>query len=90
MPIPPNLGNGNLAAPGSAIKFVTANDSTDLPFGICRGLLVGTGGAARIIDADGNDSGGSNLVPLQTGYNPLGVKRIYSTGLVASNIWAIY
>ncbi len=67
---------------------VTASDSVD--FRACKGLLIGTGGAARVVWADGQDSGGSNLVPLQAGYNPISVKRIYSTGLVASNIWALY
>lgn len=69
-------------------EFITASDSAN--FRACKGLLVGTAGAARVVWADGQDSGGSNLVPLQAGYNPISVTRIYSTGLVASNIWALY
>lgn len=88
MGLPTNLANGNMQAPASAIAYVTASDSNS--FATCRGLLVGTAGAARIITADDVDTGGTNLVPLQQGYNPICVKRIYSTGLTAANIWALY
>lgn len=90
MPIPRYLGQGDLASPGSTLRFVTASDSTDLPNGICRALLVGVAGDARVIDADGNDSGAVNLVPLAAGILPIGFKRIYATGLTASRIFAIY
>jgi len=66
---------------------VTASDSTDLTDGVCRALLVGTAGAATLIDADGNTR---TDVPLQQGYNPIRVQRVKSTGLTASNIWALY
>lgn len=55
-----------------------------------RSILIGTAGDARIIDADGNDSGATDLVPLPAGILPVGFKRIYSTGLTAARIWAIY
>lgn len=90
MPIPRNLGYGDLSSPGTKLKLVTASDSTDLPDGICRAILIGTAGDARIIDADGNDSGATELVPLPAGILPVGFKRIYSTGLTAARIWAIY
>lgn len=77
-------------APTAIPKFVTASDTVDLPNGVCRGLLVGTAGAARIMDAEGTDTGATNLIPLQAGYNPVGAKRVFSTGLTASNIWALY
>lgn len=67
---------------------VTASDSADFP--ACNGLNVGTAGNARIIFADGRDTGGTDLYPLQAGYNPISVKRIYSTGITAANIWALY
>lgn len=77
-------------AMGRAVRFVTASDTADLPDGPCDALLVGTAGAARIIDGSDSNTGGTNLVPLQAGYNPIAVKRIYSTGLTAAGIWAIY
>lgn len=81
--------------PGMEFQFVTASDANDLqdPQGNerpCRALLVGSAGAARLVDAEGNDTGATNLVPLQQGYNPISVRRIYATGLTASNIWALY
>lgn len=75
---------------GRTLRLVTASDTADLPDGPCEGLLVGTAGAARLILGDAADTGGSNLVPLQVGYNPIAVQRVYSTGLTAANIWAIY
>lgn len=88
MGLPTHLANGNMTAPGTSIVKITPSDSVD--FDTCRALLVGTGGDARIITADDVNTGGTDLVPLQTGYNPISVKRIYSTGLTAANIWAIY
>ena len=84
------MSGSDLTRPAGAFKFVTASDSADLPDGPCRALWVGTAGNARIIDASNNDTGGSNLFPLQAGLNPVQVRRIYSTGLTASNIWALY
>ncbi len=76
-----------LVAPASQMFLVVPDDNVDLPNGVCRGLLVGTAGAANIIDASGN---ACNSFPLQTGYNPIGATIIKSTGLLASNIWALY
>lgn len=81
-------GNGNYRTdPALDYVPVTADDATDLPNGICRGLLVGTAGAATLIDANGDTR---TAVPLQAGYNPLIVKRVKATGLTAANIWALY
>ncbi len=80
----------NISGPAKPV-FVTAADGSDLPLGACRGLLVGTAGVARLKFADNYDTGATNLVPLQVGYNPLrDIVRVYSTGLTASNIWALY
>lgn len=79
--------NTGLSSPASKIVAVSANDDTDLPNGVCRALLVGTAGAATIIDASGNTC---TLLPLQQGYNPIGITRVKATGLTASNIWALY
>lgn len=88
IPSPFNQNNPDgLSAPAGMVVAVTASDSADLPDGICRSLLVGTGGAADILDATGVKR---SAVPLQTGYNPIGVQRVYATNIVASNIWALY
>lgn len=79
--------------PAGALRFVTASDTADLPQvngQFPRALLVGTAGSARIIDISRTDSGGTNLIPLQAGYNPIRAVRIFSTGLTAANIWALY
>ena len=83
--------------PGQTIALVTASDTVDIVMNdaaattrVARGLLVGTAGDARIIDAEGYNTGATNLVPLQKGYNPMSVRRVYSTGLTAANIWAIF
>lgn len=88
MGLPTNLANGNMAAPATSLVKVDGSDTVN--FDSCRGLLVGTAGAARIVTVDDVDTGGTNLVPLQQGYNPIACKRIYLTGLTASNIWALY
>ena len=69
------------------IQPVIASDSVDLPGGTCIGLLCGTGGLATIVDAGGITRTG---VPLQPGYNPIACKRVFATGLLALNIWALY
>lgn len=66
---------------------VNTSDSADLTNGVCRGLLVGTAGAATLIDATGVTR---TLVPLQQGYNPIGVQRVFASGLTAQNLWALY
>lgn len=79
--------------PAGAVRFVTASDTADLPQvngQFPRALLVGTAGVARILDGQRTDTGGTNLLPLQVGYNPIHAVRIYSTGLTAANIWALY
>ncbi len=81
------MDGADLVAPGARLSAVTASDSQDLPLGVCKALLVGTAGAADLVDADGVLQ---SAVPLQLGYNPIGVQRIHATNLSAGNIWAIY
>lgn len=74
--------------PAGKIVAVSASDTVDIyadgrP---CRALLVGTAGAATVIDAGGATS---LLIPLQAGFNPLRVTRVKLTGLTAANIWAL-
>ena len=76
-----------LDSPADRIVSVTANDSTDLPDGPCRALLVGGAGAATVHDNKGQVA---TLIPLQAGYNPIRVQRVLLTGLVATDIWALY
>ena len=78
--------NGGLTAPASRLVPITPDDDTDLPGGVCRALLVGTAGTANLIDASGTQRDG---VPLQQGYNPIGVQRV-KTGGSATNLWALY
>jgi hypothetical protein len=78
--------SGGLTAPASRLAPITPDDDTDLPDGVCRALLVGTAGTANLIDASGAER---SDVPLQQGYNPIGVQRLMLGGS-ASNLWALY
>src|SRR5262249_33839492 len=78
--------NGGLNAPASRLAPITPDDDSDLPGGPCRALLVGSAGTANLVDASGAECAG---VPLQQGYNPIGVRRI-KTGGSAGNLWALY
>ena len=78
--------NSGLNAPASRVVPLTPDDDADLPEGVCRGLLVGTAGAANLVDASGAERTG---VPLQQGFNPIGVARL-KTGGTAANVWALY
>jgi hypothetical protein len=75
--------------PAYEIVAVAPSDATDIKTdgSPCRGLLVGQSGNATVIDAKGNTVAN---VPLQQGYNPIRVRRVKSTGLVAANIFALY
>lgn len=74
--------------PADDVVAVSASDTVDIftDGRVCRGLLVGTAGAATVITAAGNVA---LLIPLQQGYNPIRVSRVKATGLTASNIWAL-
>jgi hypothetical protein len=86
MPNPFSNHSGGLSAPASRIVPITPDDDADLPEGTCRALLVGTAGAVDLIDASGVERAG---VPLQQGFNPIGVRRV-RTGGSAANLWALY
>ena len=79
------IQTASMADPAQAAASVT-KAASDLPNGVCRGLLCGTAGTANLIDMYGNTL--TNF-PLQQGYNPIRVKRV-STGGTASDIWALY
>jgi hypothetical protein len=78
--------NGGLSSPASKLVPITPDDDADLPDGVCRALLVGTAGTANLIDASGGERSG---VPLQQGFNPIGVRRVM-TGGGAADLWALY
>lgn len=69
----------------SATRIVAIVAGT--PFTTCRGVLVGTAGAATVTDA-GNVV--ATLIPLQQGYNPISIQLVSATGLTAANMWALY
>src|SRR5262245_48548476 len=78
--------SGGLNAPAARVVPIEPDDDTDLPGGVCRAILVGTGGTANLIDASGAERTG---VPRQQGFNPIGAARVL-TGGTASNLWALY
>jgi hypothetical protein len=86
MPNPFSSHNGGLNAPASRLVPITPDDDNDLPEGVCRALLVGAAGTATLIDASGAER---TAVPLQQGFNPIGVRRV-KTGGTATNLWALY
>ena len=75
-----------LIGPAALIRPIIKSDTADLPNGACRAVLAGTPGTANLMDASGNALTG---IPLQQGYNPIGVLRIM-TGGTADNLWALY
>lgn len=77
--------NRGIAAPAASIAPITKSDTADVPGGSCRAVLCGTEGTANLIDATGVLRTG---VPLQKGYNPIGVRRVL-TGGTAANLWAL-
>jgi hypothetical protein len=73
-----------LETPADAfVKVTKANSNLS---GITKALLVGTAGAANLMQADGTVR---ENVPLVRGYNPLRVLQV-RTGGTADDIWALY
>jgi len=69
----------------SAKKIVALSASANT-FPVCRGLNVGTGGTATIMDADGNTI--TDYI-LSAGYNPVQIQKLTALG-TAANVWALY
>lgn len=87
--MPPNpfaSQHTGLIGPAAQIRSITKSDTLDLPLGVCRALLVGTPGTANLLDSTGH---ALTSIPLQAGYNPIGVQRVL-TGGTADNLWALY
>ncbi len=74
-----------IGSDASATRIVAIVAGT--AFKTCRGVLVGTAGAATVTDAGGVVA---TLIPLQQGYNPISIQLVSATGLVAANMWALY
>lgn len=77
--------SSHLSAPAENIAAVTPNDSTDIAAN-CRGLLCGVAGDCKVTTQAGN----AVTIPLQAGYNPIRVTRVWSTGTTATGIYALY
>ena len=65
---------------------VVKDDSSDLPEGVCRALLVGVAGTLNLVTPDGRVV---DDVPVTKGYNPLFVARVRLGG-TADNVFALY
>jgi hypothetical protein len=70
---------------GPATKIVAVSSGADFADGPCRALLVGTAGAATVVDSEGNTA---TNIPLQQGYNPIRVSKV--TFGSASDVWALF
>jgi hypothetical protein len=78
--------NNDQKQPAHDIVPVTPNDSTDLPDGLCRGLLIASGGTLKIHVADGT----ARTLTVPAGIIPVYAKRVWATGTSATGIAAIY
>lgn len=80
--------------PPLQFQAVVPNNGADLPAPAaplpatspCRGLLLSAAGNVKVTDG----SGQVNILPLQAGYNPGFVKRVWATGTDAVTIFAMY
>jgi hypothetical protein len=77
---------GDKDDPGVHCFLVTKSDTEDMPY-TCRALLCDADMTVKIIT-----HGGQTIenYPLQKGYNPIRVNRVYSTGTDAGDIFAWY
>ena len=76
----------DISAPSDAIN-VSPSDSADLSLGVCRGLIIGTGGALKVTMASGRTL---TMPAVPAGQIVLQVSRIWLTGTDAANIVALY
>lgn len=77
--------SSNWTSPAEGILEITPSDSADNTTG-SRGILCETGGDAKVTTKAGN----TVTIPLQQGYNPIQIVRLWSTGLTASGLFALY
>jgi len=78
--------SAGLESPAISAAIVTPNDSADLEF-VSRGLVLS---AAGTVTVDMLGAGENIAIPLQAGWNPIRVKRIYSTGTDSITIVSVW
>ena len=71
--------------PAGVVFPITPDAANDIPGGPVRGLLVGTGGTATLVDLTGATR---TNVPLVAGYNPIMISRLVSLG-TAAGVWGL-
>lgn len=76
----------SLDGPASNAATVTGSDSVDLP-NASRALLLSADGT---ITVDMVGVGTNIALPLQAGFNPVRVSRVYATGTAAVTIVALW
>jgi hypothetical protein len=66
----------------------TTQDVNGTTFPYTRGILCGTAGAAKVDMAGG--AGAGITIPLQQGYNPIAISKMYASGTAAQNMVALF
>lgn len=79
--MPDRLSGKNGATDSGFLFNFTANDSADLPH-VTRGLIVGGAGNVKITDPEGN----TDTYALQSGFFPVRIQRVWSTGTTATGL----
>ena len=74
-----------LGDPASDIEEIVLKDDADNCTN-SRGILCDVAGDAKVTTRDGT----TLTIPLQKGYNPLRLSRVWSTGTTATGIFALY
>jgi hypothetical protein len=72
---------------GSALHAaaVTPSDTTDLTTN-ARGLLIATAGNLKVTMVGGEEI----TLPVQAGYNPLQVSRVWAAGKTCGDVYALW
>ena len=79
--------NNSYARQIAYTRAVTPNDSTNLPGGVTRALLVGADGNVAVVYANGSE----DTLFLAAGIvHPISVARVKSTGTTATGVKAGY
>ena len=73
----------------SDAKVVTPSNSTDLPGGTTKLVLVGVAGNLQVT-MENMVAGTSVVLPVPAGYSPIRVKRIWAASTTATGIVALY
>lgn len=80
------VGRANLDDPYTSAAAVTPHDTNELDY-MTRALCIGTAGALKVTMHDGTDV---TFAGVPAGVIRIRVKRVFSTGTVASNITALW